>query len=286
MPKSGWMQTARIQVSIFLAFLFLAGCGPKIVRMPIPPEDVLKANEIADEGNIAFARTDYYAALIKYLEASRLNPYDELILNRLGITYAQLKYYREALEAFEITVALNPRLAFAFNNIGSVYFAQQNLGKAEKNFKKAIKLDPDEASFHMNMAALYLEKKKHDKAIAEWRKALAIDPDAFDKGSAVSLGSSGRSSPMEKSYFVARLYASMGNVELTIEKLKEAFNHGFSDMNMIRRQKDFDFVMQDPRFSDFIQELALLIKLRDGMGLPNQPGPKISTQPGPRITIE
>jgi tetratricopeptide (TPR) repeat protein len=268
MPKPEWMQTIQIRVSVLLAFLFLAGCGPKIVRVPVSPEDALKANEIAEEGNIAFARTDYYAALIKYLEASRLNPYDELILNRLGITYAQLKYYREALEAFKLAVALDPKLAFAYNNIGSVYFAQQNLGKAEKNFKKAIKMDPDEASFHMNMAALYLEKKKHDKALDEWRKALAIDPDAFDKGSAVSLGSGGRSSPMEKSYFVARLYASMGNVEMAIEKLKEAFNYGFSDMEAIHGQEDFNFVMKDPRFSEFVEELALLIKLREGVGLP------------------
>jgi len=268
MPKPGWMPITQILVSVLLAVLFLAGCGPKIVRVPVPPEDVLKANELADEGNIAFARTDYYAALIKYLEASRLNPYDEFILNRLGIAYAQLKYYREALEAFKLAVALDPKLAFAFNNIGSVYFAQQNLGKAEKNFKKAIKMDPNEASFHMNMAALYLEKKKHDKALDEWRKALAIDPEAFEKGSAVSLGSSGRSSPMEKSYFVARLYASMGNVELAIEKLKEAFNQGFSDINAIRSQKDFDFALKDPRFSEFVEELALLIKLRNGVGLP------------------
>jgi tetratricopeptide (TPR) repeat protein len=266
MWKSERLQKPLSQLLIALIFLSLAGCAPKIVRVPVPPEDVLRASQIANEGDIAFARKDYYAALIKYLEASRLNPYDELILNRLGITYCQLNFYSEGLDVFERVVALNPKLAFALNNIGSVYFAQQNLNKAEKFFKKAIHEKKDESSFYMNLASLYLEKKKPDKAMEEWRKALAIDPNAFGKKSAVILGSSGNSSPMEKSYFIARLYASMGDVESAIENLKEAFNQGFSDIEAINKQKDFDLIRKDPRFSEFVEELSVLIKLRKGVG--------------------
>ena len=271
MRKSERLQKLQItltQLLVVLFFLSLAGCAPKIVRVPVPPEDVLRANQIANEGDIAFARRDYYSALIKYLEASNLNPYDEFILNRLGITYCQLNFYSEALDVFERVIALNPKLAFAINNIGSVYFAQQNLNKAEKFFKKAIREKRDESSFHMNLASLYLEKKRPDKAMEEWRKALAIDPNAFSRSSAVILGSNGKSSPMERSYFIARLYASMGNVELTIEKLKEAFNQGFSDVEAISKQKDFDLIRKDPRFSEFVEDLSLLIKLRKGVGLP------------------
>ncbi len=253
---------------LLLAAVFVAGCRPKYVRLPVPAEDALRAKEIAMEGDIAFARTDYYAALIKYLEAMRLNPYDELLLNRLGIAYAQLKFYDQAREAFERAVDLDPRLSFAVNNLGSVYFAQQNLGKAEKYFKKAIRIKKDETSFYMNLAALYLEKKKPDKAMAEWKKALEIDPDAFSKSSSVSLASSGRSSPKEKSYFVARLYASVGNVDLAIENLKEAFNYGFSDIQAIEAEKDFNPIRKNPRFAEFVENLSLLIRLRSKAGLP------------------
>ncbi len=253
---------------LLLAAIFLAGCRAKYVRQPVPQQDVLRAKELAQEGDIAFARSDRYAALIKYLEAMRLNPYDELLLNRLGITYAQLKFYYEARQAFQKAIDLDPKLAFAVNNVGSVYFAEQNLGKAEKYFKKAIRMKNDETSFYMNLAALYLEKKKPDKAMAEWKKALAIDPDAFTKSSSVSLGSSGKSSPMEKSYFVARLYASLGDVESTIENLKEAFNYGFSDIQAIENQKDFNPIRKDPRFVEFVENLSLLIRLRSKTGLP------------------
>ena len=157
---------------LVLAGVFVAGCRTRYVRQPVPQEDILQAGRIAKEGDIAFARKDHYAALIKYLEAMRLNPYDGLLLNRLGLAYAQLKYYDEARQAFQRAVDLDPKLSFAVNNIGSVYFAQRNLGKAEKYFKKAIRIKSDDPSFHMNLAALYLEKKKTDKAMTEWKKAL------------------------------------------------------------------------------------------------------------------
>ena len=245
-----------------------AGCRTRYVRQPVPQEDILQAGRIAKEGDIAFARKDHYAALIKYLEAMRLNPYDGLLLNRLGLAYAQLKYYDEARQAFQRAVDLDPKLSFAVNNIGSVYFAQRNLGKAEKYFKKAIRIKSDDPSFHMNLAALYLEKKKTDKAMAEWKKALNLDPDSFHKDSSVSLSSSGQTSPMEKSFFVARLYASMGNVDLAIENLKEAFNQGFSDIEAIERQKDFNPIRGNARFVEFIENLSLLIRLRSKVGLP------------------
>lgn len=232
------------------------------MRQPVPPEDVLKSQKVAQEGDIAFARNDHYAALIKYLEAMRLNPYDEQLLNRLGIAYAQLQFYNEARQAFQRAIDLDPKLAFAVNNMGSVYFAEQNLRKAEKYFKKAVRIKSDETSFYMNLAALYLEKKKPDKAMAEWKKALAIDSDAFNKSSSISLGAGGRSSPMEKHYFVARLYASLGNVELVIENLEEAFKHGFSDIQAIESQKDFNPIREDARFVEFVEELSLLIRLR------------------------
>ena len=78
---------------------------------------------------------------------------------------------------------------------------------------------------------------------------------------------------MEKSFFIACLYASMGNVELTIENLKEAFSQGFSDIEAINNQEEFNLVRKDPRFSEFIENLSLLIKLRDGFGLPEDTTP-------------
>lgn len=245
------------------------GCPPKVVRVTVSEEDMVRANNAANEADIAFARKDYYAALIKYLEAVQWNPNSNVYFNRLGITYSLLQFYDQAETAFQRSIILNSKFPYAFNNLGSVFFAQRNYKKAEKNFKKAIHLKKDEASFHMNLGSLYLEKKKYDKAMAEWRKGLTLDPDVFDKTSSVSLTGSGRrQSPMERYFLLARIFASKGNAESAVKNLKLALTHGFKDINAIKYEPDFKPIQQDPDFIEFMKNAPLLIKLRANVGLP------------------
>ena len=260
-------QKALITASIFLAACIgLSGCH-KTVKINVTPVDVQRAGAAAQEGDLAFGRKDYYAALVKYLESARLNPNSEFIYNKLGIAYSQLKYYDQAIDAFLRSIALNPKYPYSYNNIGSVYFAQKNLKKAEKYFKKALSLKNDEASFHLNMGSLYLERKQRDKAMAEWRKGMALDPTMLTKSSAVSLvGAS--SSTKDRRYFMARLLASAGEVELSIESLKQAITEGFDDIDMIRKEPDFDRIRNDQHFVDFVENAGLLIRLRSKIGLP------------------
>ncbi len=254
---------------LLLAGVFSISCAHRPVRVNVSKEDMARANEASKEGDIAFSRKDYYAALIKYLEAARLNPNSDNVYNRLGIVYSQLKFYEEAKGSFQRAMALNPKFSYAINNLGSVFFAQRNLKKAEKCFKKAIGMKGDEASFHMNMGSLYLEKKKRDKAMAEWRKALALDRDILSKTSAVILTGGGSGSQQEKAFYLARLHASEGNVESAIENLKLAINNGFTNVEEIEKQRDFDPIRQDERFVEFMKEIPLLIRLRSKVGLPD-----------------
>jgi tetratricopeptide (TPR) repeat protein len=260
-----------IGLLLILTGVFSIAClHPKAARIAVTEEDALRANEASHDGDVAFGRKDYYAALIKYLEAVRLNPNSDNMYNRLGIVYSQLKFYEEAKGAFQRAIALNPKFSYAINNLGSVFFAQRNLKKAEKYFKKAISLKGSEAPFHMNLGSIYLERKKLDKAMAEWRKALALDPDILSKSSAVILTGGGSSSPKERDYFIARLYAAGGNVESAIASLKQAIADGFSDIEEIEKQHDFDPIRQDARFVEFMKEISLLIKLRSKVGLPEE----------------
>jgi len=254
--------------------LFWAGCAPKVVRVPVPPEDIVRANQAANEGDSAFERKEIYAALIKYLEAVRLNPNSEYLYNRLGIAYSQLKFYSEATGAFRRSIALNPKYPYPYNNLGSIYFAQQSYRKSEKYFKKAISVKQDEASFHMNLGSIYLERKRPEKALEEWRKSLALDPEIFNRRSAASLSSSSNSL-MDRYYFLARLFARNGNAESAIENLKLAITNGFTDISMLEKERDFDPLREDERFLEFLKNAALLIKLQSDTGLPkSQPAVK------------
>jgi tetratricopeptide (TPR) repeat protein len=253
---------------LFLVFILSCiNCTPRFVRVPVSQEDIVRANRAANEGDLAYDRKEVYAALIKYLEAVRLNPNSDYLFNRMGISYSQLKFYDEAIDAFRRAIALNPKYPYPYNNLGSVYFAQKSYRKSEKYFRKAISLKGDEASFHMNLGSLYLEKKQRDKALAEWRKSLSLDPHIFSKRSAASLSSSS-SSLMERNLFLARLFALNGNAEATIEHLKLAITNGFTDFDALNRDHDYDALRKDERFMEFMKNAALLIKLQSETGLP------------------
>jgi tetratricopeptide (TPR) repeat protein len=268
--QRAFLQLLAAGLLLIFSSLFWAGCAPKVVRVPVPESDILRANEAASEGDIAFDRKDIYAALIKYLEAVRLNPYSEYLYNRLGIAYSQLKFYDQSSQAFRRAMELNPKYSYPYNNLGTVYFAQQNYKKAEKYFKKAISLKANEAPFHMNLGSLYLERKKPDKAMAEWRISLSLDPEIFTKRSAASLSSSS-GSLKEKYYFLARIFALAGNMHSVIENLKLAIANGFTDIDSIHKERDFDPIRKDERFIEFLKDAALLIKLQSNTGLPADP---------------
>ena len=248
-------------LAVVVAGVFLTGCPPPVVRAPVPAENIIKANEVAREADLAFARKDYYASLIKYLEASRLNPNSEIIYNKLGIAYSQLKYYPEATAAFQRSIGLNPKYPYSFNNQGTVFFAKDDKKHAERYFKKAIGIDPNIASFHVNLGTLYFEKKKFDKGMAELRKGLALDPSALTKSDGISLAAAtGRGSTAERNYSMARLFATVGDAGRAVDSLQQAVNAGFTDIEAVRKESDFDQIRQDPKFEEFMKSFTLLTK--------------------------
>ncbi len=253
-----WLTVLLTAAVLGVAF---SGCPPPVVRSKVPDQDIIKANEAARDADLAFARKDFYSALIKYLEASRLNPNSEFIFNKLGIAYSQLKYYAEAVTAFQRSIELNPKYPFSYNNLGTVYFAKDDKKKAEKYFKKAIGINGNIASFHVNLGTLYFEKKKFDKGMAEWRKGLAIDPAALNRTEGISLAAAtGRAQSMDRSYSMARLYAAMGDADRALDNLQQAVNAGFTDIEAIRKEADFDPIRNDEKFIEFMKTLVLLTR--------------------------
>jgi tetratricopeptide (TPR) repeat protein len=240
-----------------------AGCWQASVRVPVvSPEDIKRSIDTANEGDLSFARKDYYAALIKYLEACRLNPNGEYLYNKLGITYSRLKFFPQATDAFTRSISLNPKYAYSYNNMGSVYFANANKKKAENYFKKAISLKNDEASFHINLGTLLWEKKTYEKGLLELRKGLSLDPEILKKSEGYGLvATTTQKSTWEKYYFTARLFAAMGNVDRAVENLTQALSTGFTNLEALRTEHDFDPIRQDEKFVAFTKYAAQLLKL-------------------------
>jgi len=258
--QRGFAQFLKSGSRCLMAALLFAGCAPRAVFVKVSEADILQANEAAREADVAFIRKEYYTALIKYLQSTRLNPNNDYVMNKLGITYTQLRYFPEAMDAFKRAIAINSKFAPPYNNLGSVYFAQIDYKQAEKSFKKAIKLNPNDATFHLNLGRLYLERNKRDKAVEELRKAVTLNPSVFDRQSSITIAAViNRNSDGDASYSMARIYGSIGDAARAVESLQEALNAGFTNIEAIEKEPDFNPIRDSELFIAFMKNASLIL---------------------------
>jgi tetratricopeptide (TPR) repeat protein len=243
---------------VFACSVLVLVCSAKSANVVPVHEQVVGAAALTDEGDAAFLQGDHYRALIKYLEAERIHPDSPYVQNKLGLAYAQLKFFDHAEKAFERAIALHSRFAIAHNNLGSLHLAKGQKRKAEQRFRTAIQLNPKIASFHRNLAAVCFETGKSAEGLALWKKALSLDPDFMSGSARVAVDVATDQPPMVTYYYLARLYASVGDAERSLGKLKEALDCGFCDLDSLRREPDFEPIRNDPRFQSIVRAVHML----------------------------
>jgi Flp pilus assembly protein TadD len=244
--------------AVFVCSVLVLVCSAKSAKVVPGHEQVVGATALTDEGDAAFLQGDHYRALIKYLEAERIHPDSPYVQNKLGLGYARLRFFDHAERALVRAIELHSRFAVAHNNLGSVRLAKGQKRKAEQHFRTAIQLNPKMASFHLNLAAVCFETGKSEDGLAFWKKALSLDPGIMGGSARVAVDVVTDQPPMLTNYYLARLYASIGDAERSLGKLKEALNCGFSDPDSLMQEPDFETLRNDPRFQAIVQAVHLL----------------------------
>ena len=121
----------------------------------------------------------------KLKEFLRDNPEWAFVHYALGIEYAKLGRYPEAMAKFEDALRINPRpespiaLSTDRNAILGYEKARQKLNQAlEENiqkYKKIVSENPDNAEAHKNLGSSYYFLGRYQEAVAELEEALRID---------------------------------------------------------------------------------------------------------------
>ena len=205
--------------ALLLTVVVFAACGgpERIVKLPVPRENVLQAYRLMAEGDeMALAGRSHFA-LLKYLEASRLNPYHEVIFNKLAIAYSRLQQFRQAERAVERAIRLEPRYSSAHNTIGIVYLANRSNKRAIRSFQEAISLKPEEANFYVNLGQAYFREEKYKEALRTYQKALELDPEILENADVIELTPQPTEvATLERLYQMARVFAELGNKQSPI----------------------------------------------------------------------
>jgi tetratricopeptide (TPR) repeat protein len=211
-------------------------------------------NELIKRAESMVARKLYDDAIEVYKQCVALSPRDATIYNRLGVAYHRKQALHDADENYRRAIKINPQYAEAYNNLGTIAFAESKFSKAIKYYKKALKLKPDAATMHYNLGSAYFAKDQYEKAFAEYQIAFNADPDLMEHISAT--GSIVRTAGFNRAkyhFYLAKIYAGMGNNDRAIDCLTRAFEEGFKDKESINTDKSFSALAKDERFIRLMQ---------------------------------
>ncbi len=106
-----------------------------------------------------------------------LAPYSYLAWYNLANAYVGLERYIEAIEAFEMTLAINDSYEFAYSDCADTFMILEQYSKAIEYFEKAMQASKptEEIYYQIGLCYEYLNQSK--KARTQYRKALRLSPE-------------------------------------------------------------------------------------------------------------
>jgi len=135
-----------------------------------------------DNGKAEFGLADALArqgrldeAIVHFLRAEQ-HPVDSASFSNLGIVYARLGRFDEAIDQYRQALAMQPDLYAAHVNLALALLQQKGFDEAESHFRRALEINPRGVEAHCGLAHLLLAEEKPDDARAEFEEAIAINP--------------------------------------------------------------------------------------------------------------
>jgi tetratricopeptide (TPR) repeat protein len=214
---------------------------------------------------------DWQAAEREFQRAMDLNPnyatahlwYGEHFRS-LGQAEREIAEFKRARELDPLSLTVNAGLGRALRD-------GRHFDEAIEQCRKTLELEPNFAQANWCLGLGYLGKARYDEAILKLQKAkaLGMGPGALcwlayayevagKKSEArkvlreyIKLSRNGEVSP----YFMARIYAGLGERHQTFEWLDRAYNEG--DWMRVMLDPFFDSLRSDPRFHELLRRLNL-----------------------------
>jgi tetratricopeptide (TPR) repeat protein len=96
----------------------------------------------------------------------------------LGHAYMKNDLIDEAINEYEIVLALDPYEENIHLHLGNAYLKKNLTDKAIKEYKTILTHKPNDADAHFYLGGAYIKKNLTDKAIKEYKTAITINPDS------------------------------------------------------------------------------------------------------------
>lgn len=228
--RERWRRQRRMTAAVVIALL--VGCAG-LMTYAYRAQQKIKFRSLVDSGYLMLQAGDYSPALVKFKEATRINPSeiepwfgvgDALVRQTYGsgdprntaILSEAIKAYSQAAEIEKKSNtgehSMGPaKIAQAYVGMGDVYAVAEkpDFEKAEALYKQAKGIDPESPDPPIGYGNIYLEQGKFHLAIEQYKAALdaALKRNTPNYGAHVGLGSA---------------YFNLGRYRLAIDEFNRA----------------------------------------------------------------
>ena len=253
---------------------------PPQLAMPKAEEYTLKSlqlDESLPEAHSALAGIRFYynwdwsAAEKEFTRSLELNPSGAETHRLYSLYLASVSGVDQAVREIRRAQQLDPLSLNINTTAGWVFNYTRQYDQAIEQCRKALEIDPDYASAHDCLGEGYLAKGMFEQAVAEFRRAASGDEPVRSVGLARAYGIMGKKNEARKvldeltkasrqSYFPPYLFGAihvaLGENELGLVSLEEAYTHRDPYMVHLKRDVAFDPLRSVPRFQDLLRRMS------------------------------
>jgi tetratricopeptide (TPR) repeat protein len=170
------------------------------------PEDTDMRTILAD---LLYSKGQISYAIKEYLSISKVNPANNEVHMKLGLSFSALKMFNEAQREFEIyidlepgvgrgyyllgqlfrdkglvnkaielwkrAIAKEPNFLAAYNDLGVALLKQERFDEASNVLNAGLKINSKDSFLHYNLGCVYLNIELYEKAVKEFKEAIALN---------------------------------------------------------------------------------------------------------------
>lgn len=217
---------------------------------------------------------NFAAADKEYQLALELNPGEELTHEAYSLYLKSTGRYQGALAEINRSLELSPMLPISHANAGTVLGLLQRDDDAMRQFRRGVELNPRDAYVRERMGAVLLWQGKTDEAIQEFLTAVQLSDRQPEKLAWLGYALARRGNSQEAKavleeilrnsqkqytspFYVAMLYAGLGDKDLAFSWLEKAYNEHDEWMVYLKIYPEFASLHSDARFQDLVQRVGL-----------------------------
>ncbi len=119
----------------------------------------------------------FMEAIDEYDESIRLEPYNAIVYNNRGTSYARLGQHQIAIKDFDEAIRLDPQYVLAYNNRGIAYATLGEFERSIQDFDETIRLEPYHTSAYNNRGTSYYQLGQFQLAINDYNEAIRLNPE-------------------------------------------------------------------------------------------------------------